>query len=149
MGYSYSKNASGRRVLDCDICNEPGARKYPCPFGYCQAIAACPKCRKERAELFGRKSHRAGGCEQRHNEYHAKLAHEAALIMTGQPVRCAALNVGGLGVHVLFAMDTQHINCIGYYMPSQTYAAIGLGETATPDDYRKHGELTPAPANFY
>ena len=60
-------------------------------------------------------------------------------------MRCSALQDDDDRVHVLFQTLAGHI---GYYMAPATYHAIPMGETATPDDYRKHGELIPAPPDF-
>lgn len=48
MGFSYSINPrTGRQSLACDFCGTSGGvRKIRCPYGYCQAWATCPACRK-------------------------------------------------------------------------------------------------------
>ena len=68
----------------------------------------------------------------------------------GIPTRTSALNVDGKGVHVLFSNGEHDDKRVitGYYMSSETYNALSLMEVATPDDYRKFGELTPAPDHF-
>jgi hypothetical protein len=143
MGYCYDHH--GR--LCCDICGEAGgARKYACPFGYCQATAACKKCRAEKASHFGTAAHREYGCERAHKRFAAQNARRAALLEAGHPVRCSALVAGTNGVHVLF--DYQDRRTVGYYMSHATYDAIPLLEPATPDDYRAHGELRDAPSAF-
>ena len=56
-------------------------------------------------------------------------------------------------VHVLFKIRQDVMLCgkeltyIGFYMPTQVYHAVKK-VNATPDDYRQHGELQPAPAIF-
>ena len=146
MGYCYTNDGQ----LCCDICGAAGARKYRCPFGYCPAIAACPKCRKDRAELFGRAAHRKAGCEAGHNQFQAELDERKALLLAGLPVRCSALGGcdphGNDRVHVLF--KRQDGSCEGWYMPRETYHALPLGNNTTPDDYRKHGHLEAAPDDF-
>jgi hypothetical protein len=102
MGYCYSQ--SGR--LLCDYCDAEGARKYRCPFGYCQPVAACPACRKEHAEHFGRAAHRENGCEKRHLQFAAELAERAAAIAAGEFVLCAGLNAENDMVHAIFHSAT-------------------------------------------
>jgi hypothetical protein len=67
------------------------------------------------------------------------------LIAAGVPVRCAARSDDDGRVHVLFSTKG---NTIGYYMAPATYDAIPLLAIATPDDYRKIGDLEDAPADF-
>lgn len=67
----------------------------------------------------------------------------------GQALRCSAL--GGSDqyhdrIHVLFRRKDGSTE--GWYMASATYHAIPLGTLATPDDYRKHGELIAAPNEY-
>jgi hypothetical protein len=142
MGFCYDNR--GRLV--CDICGAAPAKKYRCPFGYCQATAACEKCRKERAELFGKPHHREHGCEANHNRYVAQERKKKELLERGEAVRCSALGNGDDRVHVLFRLRGE--GTIGFYMATATYHAIPMLEPATPNDYRQHGELTPAPADF-
>jgi len=63
----------------------------------------------------------------------------------GLPVRCSALG-GREAVHVLFAFGDGRT--VGFSMSGATYDAIHWQTPATPDDYRKHGELTEAAATF-
>ena len=143
MGYYYTQ--SGQLV--CDICGAVGARKYRCPWGYCPATAACPQCRKEHADWFGRPWHREHGCEKGHNEYAAEREEKRQLLANGAAVRCSALGNSTGPVHVLFRRGNG--TCEGWYMSTETYHAIPLvGTNTTPDDYRKHGPLTPAPDDF-
>lgn len=144
MGYSYQ---GGR--LCCDVCGTAGARKVRCPAGYCQAIAQCPTCRKDptvQARILA--SHK--DCGRLHAEFVAKEARAAALLQAGAHLRCAALGGtdphGGERVHVIFRGKADEL---GYYMAPEVYHAIPLLEPATPDDYRKHGALTPAPTDFH
>jgi hypothetical protein len=66
------------------------------------------------------------------------------MINLGIPVRCSALTVGDK-VHVLFRTK---MGTIGFYMDPATYDSFPLGKHVTPDDFRKHGELIPAPPEF-
>lgn len=146
MGYCYTKSG----LLCCDICGRSGGvRKRKCPFGYCQPIAACPSCKKERAKIFTKEHHRERGCEKRSLELKAKLKKEAELLESGQAVRCSAMGVregSEYKVHVLFRKKDK--TCIGFYMSKETYDALPLSKPFTPDDYRQHGELIPAPPEF-
>ena len=148
MGYSYQRNANGRMILCCDICGAINARKYACPFGYCQAVAACQTCRKDpkNAHCFGKAGHRKHGCEVSHNKFMQQKAEEESIIAQGGALRKSALATEGDTVHVLFLTKTGYV---GYYMNSITYHSIPLMTPATPDDYRKHGELLDAPSDFH
>lgn len=148
MGYSYHRNwKTGRYNLCCDICgNAENVRKYRCPFGYCSAIAACPKCRRaqEHKHLFSKKSHLEQGCELRHQEFVQHEQERADMIDREIPVRCSALSVGDK-VHVLFRTKT---GTVGFYMDPATYHAFPLLKNVSPDDFREYGELTPAPIEY-
>ncbi len=136
MGYSYCEGK-----LCCDVCGDYGqVRKYKCPFGYCPAIALCPKCKREHPEYTSKEGHRAHDCEKHSQEYHRQEEDKAAIINAGGVVRCAALG-HGQSVKVIF--QGQHDEQ-AYLMSQATYDAIPLMVNATPDDYRKHGEVTPA-----
>ena len=97
MGYSYSRNANGRMVLDCDGCGENPARKVRCPFTvsyadggtlpYCQAPALCAKCRGDHGT---KAAHRANGCETGAAKAQAREADRAAKALTGVLVTIAA-----------------------------------------------------------
>jgi len=54
MGFCYGLNYNtGRYQLACDFCGKiGGVRKIPCKYGYCQAYATCPECRKEKKHLL-------------------------------------------------------------------------------------------------
>jgi len=145
MGYCYQ----GRKLV-CDICGATGGvRKYNCPFGWCSPIAACPTCHKNRKERFSKKAHREAGCEKLAKGFEEEQEKKQNLLSQGIPVRCSA-SINGDKVHVLFqkGIDIQE-GFIGYYMSASTYHPISLGVVATPDDYRKYGELEPAPDHFY
>jgi len=143
MGYSYDM----RGRLCCDSCDNSGnVRKYKCPFGYCQALALCCACAKTHKSLRSKEHHRERGCEKYHNEFVASQALRLALLQAGKSVRCAALDAPPYGVHVLF--QTMDGTTEGFYMAKETYHVIPLGNPATPDDYRQHGTLTPAPSDF-
>ena len=142
MGYSYS-----RGLLCCDICGKTGGvKKYRCPFGYCQAVAACPTCRKNHTKTFGKAFHREMGCERRHQEFRQHEQERDDMIAAGGAVRCSALSGPDEMVHVLFRTKT---GTVGYYMSHHTYDAIDLFTNSTPDDYRKHGPIREAPAEYF
>lgn len=145
MGYSYC----GRKLC-CDMCGQPGARKYKCPFGYCQAIALCPECAKSEKGKKARSKdyHRETGCEKAAIEFLAVMNKEKVLLAQGKAVRCAALGSDHGAVHVLFKKADG--TCVGYYMSKQAYDSIPLGTPATPEDYTALGRLLePAPSDFY
>lgn len=146
MGYSYVGGS-----LCCDFCDMPGGvRKYRCPFGYCQALAACPPCRKTHARVFTKEAHRELGCEKYHEEFVARQALEKLLLAKGQAVRCSALSIKHNGkdvVHVLFKKADGA--CVGFYMDHTTYDAIPILTPATPKDYREFGILRKAPADYH
>jgi hypothetical protein len=56
------------------------------------------------------------------------------------------MSVGDGRVHVLFR--DRRDEYAGYWMTTETYHAIGLLTPATPDDFRRHGPLVEAPAEF-
>jgi hypothetical protein len=141
MGYCYE----GRKLC-CDICGVAGAKKYRCPFGYCPATAACSNCRKKHTKTFGKAYHREHGCEKGHNEFVARERQQAELLQAGHYLRCSALSTGPQTVHVLFQNASGHTQ--GFYMPNSVYRAIPLLTSATPDDYAKHGTISPAPDTY-
>lgn len=90
MGYSYSRDANGRMVLDCDGCGDHPARKTRCPFTvtyadggelpYCPGGAVCATCRPKYAT---KEAHRAAGCEDGARRAMAREANRSALALTG------------------------------------------------------------------
>ncbi len=151
MGYSYDA-ATGQ--LCCDVCDKHGGvRKFRCPFGWCQAIALCPDCRKQRPELVSAAYHRERGCEAQHLKYQKLDEERQAMLAAGKFVRSAALwhpKRPGLNVKVFFQGGVGHRG-EAYWMRQETYDAIPiLDVNATPDDYRKHGEVVDAKSiNIY
>ena len=143
MGYSYDS----RDNLCCDYCGhgDPNTKKVPCPFGYCPSPAVCPICLEMHADDFTVEFHRVHGCEKKHNEHVAWEAERKSLIASGKPVRCSALTCEE-GVHVLF--DAGHNGTVGFYMSPEAYWAFDLLSNRTPEDFAKHGTLTPAPDHF-
>lgn len=137
MGYCYDN--AGR--LCCDVCGSTGStRRYRCPFGWCQAVALCPRCRASHAHILTRAHHRKHGCEQRHSEFAGQMAQRQRMLSCGLYVRCSALSHNG-EVKVIFqgARDS-----IAYLMAPETYHAIPLGVNAVPGDYQKHGAIRAA-----
>jgi hypothetical protein len=98
MGYCYSQSGG----LLCDFCGGIGAKKYRCPFGYCQPLAACPACHEKHAAEFGRAVHRANGCERAAQRYAADEAAGAAAMAAGEYLLVAGLNAPGDMVHAIF-----------------------------------------------
>ena len=134
MGFSYSKDGK----LCCDYCGSTGARKYKCPHGYCPSWAACPDCRKIHAKDFSKAAH--AKCKIRHEEFVAEERKGQAIIDGGGAVRCAALTHGDK-VKVIFRQSNERI---AYFMDRETYHAIPLLQVATPDDYRRFGNVVQA-----
>lgn len=85
--------------------------------------------------------------EERLAEHEAERLKKAHAVANRIPVRCSAMHAGPGRVHVLFNVPNER-ETVGYFMSDATYGAIPLGVTATPDDYRAHGTLEPAPASF-
>ena len=145
MGYCYTREG----LLCCDSCgNAGGVRKARCPFGYCPPPALCVECRKTNAHKLTKAAHRGYGCEAGIRKSQERDALRRAYIAKGIPTRCSALSTGDK-VHVLFQTGEYGRECVGYTMSHEAYDAIPLLEVATPDDYRKHGTLAPAPPDFY
>ncbi len=143
MGYCYDARTG---ALACDICDHSGGvRKFKCPFGWCQAIAICPECKAKHPELVTKAYHRKRGCEEQHIKYERLGKERTAMIAAGKFIRSSALwhpKRPGLNVKVFFqGVGVGEI----YWMSQKTYDAIPiLDVNATPDDYRKHGEVVDA-----
>ena len=148
MGYSYGHNPkTGYLALACDQCGKADgtARKCKCPHHYCQPPALCKTCRADdviRAKLT---LYHAEHCKPAAARARAHEEQRETLLKSGVPVRCSALGLKDGRVHVIFQTNAGEL---GYYMPAQAYDAIPLLANATPDDYRKHGQLEPAPAHY-
>lgn len=142
MGYCYT--ADGK--LCCDVCDHSGGvRKFRCPFGYCQAVALCPKCKHEHPEYVTKAFHRKQGCEKNHNEFARQEAERASLIERGQFVRTSALwhpQRPGDNIKVIF--QGRDRTSKAFWMSDKTYHAIPFGVNATPKEYRKHGAVAEA-----
>jgi hypothetical protein len=119
MGYCYEayKGKCGR--LCCDLCgNAGGVRKVRCPFGYCQAIAACPACRKAHPEVFSKAKHRERGCEAAHLKFNVDLMNKMALLADGAYILRSGLGVGNGTVHAIFEGKAGET---GRYIPEDIY----------------------------
>jgi len=144
MGYLYSFDGK----LSCDSCGaaEGKTRKRRCPHGWCQAAAICAQCWSDTVKRARFKaSHVENDCKGKSAEFHTREARREELEVAGTHVRCAAYDVGELGVHVLFCAKA---DVVGRYMPKEAYRAIPLGQIATIADYEAHGTLTEAPNGF-
>lgn len=146
MGFCYP----GKKLV-CENCGaaEGTTRKRRCPSGYCYPAALCKKCWADktiRAKFNA--FHIEHKCAEKMQESRNKKDREVTLMDSGIFLRCAALNTNDGRVHVIFR---QHYREIGKYMAKETYAAIGLGEIATIDDFEKiEGKpLEDAPTEFY
>lgn len=141
MGYCYDLS----HRLCCDRCGKAGGvRKRKCPHSYCPPPALCDDCyHAVKDEL---KAHHERHCKPAAAAYKVREDRRKALEAEGVPVRCSAMSHAKYGVHVIFRSGKGEV---GYYMNRETYDAIPLLEVATPDDYRKHGRLRKAPADFY
>lgn len=148
MGYSYEKvynpvtNRHSHRLC-CDVCGAVGARKYRCPFGYCQAVAGCPTCRKTRPDVFSKEAHVKQRCDVNHAAFVAHEQKERDMKEAGLFVRSAALNQEGGLVKVWFQSKGNVEKA--FLMTPETYDAFPLFDLVTPEDYAKHGTLTETP----
>jgi hypothetical protein len=114
MGYCYT--ASGKLV--CDLCGAEGAKKVPCPFGYCQAIAACPECRANRkTDVLGREAHRERGCEAAHLQFEATQRDREALLAGGEYVLRSGLGAGDKVQAIFEGKD----GSVGRLIPNDIY----------------------------
>ena len=144
MGYCYDH----KNRLCCDVCGTSGGvRKYKCPFGYCQPIAACEKCRKDKRHLFLKPYHQANGCETGHQKFVAWQEEKQQMLAEGKRVRISALGTKENGVHVLF--QDRFGNVTGYYIEPFAYDKIPVGANATPEMFMKYRHIFSAPSSFY
>lgn len=139
MGYCTDRH--GR--LCCDICGNAGeVRRVRCPYGYCPATAACPKCRKEHKRIFSAAHHREHGCKARHEECVRREAERVALLKEGRLLRCAAVK-DGPGVKVWFesSKGRDHLR----WMSAETYRAFDLLENVTLEQFDAVGAVVESP----
>lgn len=120
MGYCYE----GRKLC-CDACGHAGARKRPCPYGYCQAPAICEACWKGGKREECRQYHIDAHCKDKHEAYVAREAREAALVAAGGYLRVAAFGPVG-PVTVWFAGLAGEYEVV---VPRATYDAAADAET--------------------
>ena len=140
MGYSYQGNK-----LCCDLCSAAGARKVPCPSGYCPALAQCPTCRKDPVKQARVKdSHK--DCARLHAEFEAEQAEKARKLAAGLYVLASALSVNDGTVHVLFRNAAGKYQ--GYYMAPELYGNRLPNAYPVPDDFAARGTILPAPDDF-
>jgi hypothetical protein len=145
MGHSTCGRHGARTCDRCDKC--PKCYEFrmtikSCPVGWCGVYHLCPECKHVVIE------HES--CRRSSAQHEVWNAQRKIYYAQGIPVRCSAMGVGKVGmVHVLFAdSDNKGRNKIGFYMHKTTYDALPLVEPHTPDDYRRFGELTPAPSDY-
>jgi hypothetical protein len=139
MGYSYQG-----RQLCCDVCGKVGGvRKVRCPFGYCQAVAICPACKKEHPEYVSKEGHRKMGCDVKHDEFMREQAKRADIIARGGLLRVAALSHGAMVKVIFKGRDGDY----AYFMEPETYHAIPIDVPAELTDYRAHGKVWPSQNN--
>ena len=146
MGYCYDHEGK----LCCDFCGKSGGvRRKKCPHGWCQPVAICPVCRKDK-EKMAKESAAHGDCERLSNEAKARDAKVQALLDQDRFIRASALGVHGPDgtelVHVIFRNKDNIVR--GFYMESKVYAGIPLSAPATIEDYQSLGNLLPAPTEF-
>jgi hypothetical protein len=104
----------------------------------------CGTCWKAKRVDFNA-HHVTNRCAEKRVQQQAQETRRAELMASGVPVRGSARSDDQGRVHVLFSTTT---GWIGYYMSEETYDAIPLLDVATPDDYRKVGELQVAPNDY-
>ena len=138
MGYCY--DVDGR--LCCDVCSSSGGvRKYRCPFGYCPAIAMCPRCRKAHPEYVSKAYHRTRHCEEHALQMRQERQEKERLLDAGHYIRCSALSHNGR-VKVLFQNKAGNLRA--YWMSHRNYEGRGLMVPTTVADYKSHGRVTRA-----
>lgn len=145
MGY-ITTILNGREVYCCDSCGNAPAKKHRCPYGYCPSCYLCEKCWQElKASGKWKEAHK--NCKAGHLAFMAKLQTEQDTLNAGYYVRCSALGFDdllGVGNRVKVIFRNKERKEIAYWMNGETYNAIELGITATPEDYMQHGDITPA-----
>ena len=138
MGYSYDM----QNRLCCDTCNAVGGvRKIKCPFGYCPALAMCPTCRKDKANLMSEAHHKENGCEVGHARSIIREYEWKKMLEAGRYLRSSALAHGDYMVKVYF---THKDKPVCWWMNRQTYDAIPLLRIATIEDYKEYGKVIEA-----
>ena len=144
MGYSYTMDGK----LCCDHCGEAGAKKIPCPVGYCPATALCPTCRKNPEIKRQVAEHHQKLCVPAAARYAKEQEHRELVLKTGAFIRTAALGHhigGGYHIKVAFKNGAGAEKC--YWMDELTYHAFPLGETFTVEDYQQRGHVAEAENN--
>lgn len=133
MGYVHTRTGQ----LCCDSCGKAGARKVPCPHGYCPPTASCADCRP-RVLLADHEP-----CLAASQKMAADQALTDALLAVGEYVRTSAITDGAGNVRVGFrgAKGARAI----FGMSRETYRSVPLMEPATPASFRAHGEVWPLP----
>ena len=139
MGYSF--DGTGR--LCCDICGQSGGvRRNRCPFGWCQPIAMCQRCKREHPEYVSKAYHRKhGNCEQNHLRFEREQAEKLRLLKEGKFLRCSALRHNGR-VKVIFRNKDGKERA--YWMAPRNYRGLGYGTPTTLEDYKARGKATRA-----
>lgn len=147
MGYCYGRSSSGRYALCCDHCGKVGARKRPCPYRYCPAVALCKECNAGEPGREYKRYHVENHCKEKHIAFTARWAETDRRIATGEFLRGAACSEEDCPkgwVKVWFkGACSDRIR----FMPSETYDAIPMLTDATEADYAAFGlvlEVAPA-----
>ena len=139
MGYCY--DVDGR--LCCDVCSSSGGvRKHRCPFGYCPAIALCPKCKREHPEYLTKAYHRErGNCEEYHLRFVRENEARQRILDEGKYLRVSALRHNGR-VKVIFRNKAGQERA--FWMAPRNYGSRRLDKPTTPEDYKANGKVTRA-----
>jgi len=134
MGYSYDVETG---QLCCDICGKSGAIKRRCPVGWCPPLAACPEC-WAKPEIREKEKAAHVDCRKQSAEYQERAKEERRRIDAGEYLRCSAIALNGSTTKVTFrGKDGEKV----FVMSRETYHAFPLLTLASPDDFRKHGEV--------
>ncbi len=141
MGYCYLNGS-----LCCDLCNKPGATKQRCPFGWCQPLAACSDCKRNRPEVFQAAKHRELGCEAQHKRFAAERKAEAEALERGEFVLIAGLSYDRNTVHAIFKSAAGER---GAFVPAVIYEQRKTPQTLADFEALAGAPLPDAPTGMY
>lgn len=137
MGFCY-----GVYGLCCDFCgiSGHGTRKISCPYGYCQAWAVCPDCKKKKLHLYSsctpeKKTHKEV-CKPLHLRFIRIEKAKQAIIESGHFLRVAALSHGDMCKVIFRGKDKQEK---AFWMTNKLYESTSYGRLATIETYQKLG----------
>ena len=127
MGFMYQ----GRKLC-CDLCGVAGATKVHCPYGCCNATAACPTCKRTRKDRLSRAAH--ADCAILAAKWDAEESARATLLAEGHWLRRAACDADG-ATKVWFGNRADEVMAVS--MPADVYRAIPITVVTTLADYER------------